>query len=83
MLGGPRSCERMAIECIWLFLEESTTDWRERGGNGAKTVSYDKPTAIFTANFSKIVMAPSYGMAIFGRCRCCQVELAGKLILSS
>ena len=84
MLGGPSiSCERMAIEYIWLFLEESTTGRRERSRNCTQTV-HNKPTAIFTTNFSKIVMAPSDGMAIFGRRGCCQVKLAGnKFILLS
>ena len=74
------SCERMAIEYIWLFLEESTTSRRERGRNCTKTI-YNKSTAIFAAYFSEIFMAPSYGMAIFGRGRCCQVKLAGKFIV--
>ena len=66
----------MAIEYIWLFLEESTTGRRERGRNCTKTV-YNKSTAIFATNFSKILMAPSDGMAIFGRSGCCQIKLAG------
>jgi hypothetical protein len=66
----------MAIEYIWLFLEESTTDRRERGRSCTQTV-HNEPTTIFTTYFSKVVMAPSDGMAIFGRRGCCQVKLAG------
>jgi hypothetical protein len=53
----------MAIEYIWLFLEESTTDRRERGRSCTQTV-HNEPTTIFTTYFSKVVMAPSDGMAV-------------------